>query len=82
MYGGRHFAHVVLTCQGAVVSLMMTPAAGSPAAPGSVDGMNITAFSAGTQVVFLAGDVPMADMAALADSISGPLAREITANSL
>jgi hypothetical protein len=77
LYGGRRFAHVVLTYQGAVVSLMMTSAEGTPGAPGSVDGMNVTAFRAGTQVVFLAGDVSTTDLVALADSISGPLARAL-----
>ena len=79
LYGGRRFAHVVLKYQGAVVSLMMTSAEGTAGAPGSVDGMNVTAFRAGTQVVFLAGDVSMADLVALADSISGPLARALAA---
>lgn len=77
LYNGRRFAHVVLKYQGAVVSLMMTSAEGAAAAPGSVDGMNVTAFRAGTQVVFLAGDVSMTDLVALVDSISGPLAREL-----
>jgi hypothetical protein len=77
LYGGRRFAHVVLKYQGAVVSLMMTSAEGTAAAPGSVDGMNVTAFRAGTQVVFLAGDVTMTDLVALVDSISGPLARAL-----
>jgi hypothetical protein len=77
LYNGRRFAHVVLKYQGAVVSLMMTSAEGAAAAPGSVDGMNVTAFRAGTQVVFLAGDVSTTDLVALVDSISGPLARAL-----
>ena len=77
LYEGRRFAHVVLKYQGAVLSLMMTSAEGAAAAPGSVDGMNVTAFRAGTQVVFLAGDVSMTDLVALVDSISGPLARAL-----
>jgi hypothetical protein len=77
LYGGRRFAHVVLKYQGAVVSLMMTSAEGASAAPGSIDGMNVTAFRAGTQVVFLAGDVAVSDLVALVDSISGPLARAL-----
>jgi len=77
VYEGRRFAHVVMKYQGAVVSLMMTSAQGSAPVPGAVDGMNVTAFRGGTQIVFLAGDVSMTDLVALVDSISGPLAREL-----
>lgn len=77
VYGGRRFAHVVLSYRGAVVSLMMTAAGGPTTAEASVDGMNVASFRAGGQVIFLAGDVSMTDLVALVESISGPLAREL-----
>ncbi len=78
VYEGRRFAHIVFEYRGERVSLMMTAAdeAGSPAAT-RVDGMNVASFLAGRQIVFIAGDVLAADLTMLADTVAGPLRREL-----
>jgi anti-sigma factor RsiW len=78
VYGGRRFAHIVFEYRGERVSLMMTAAdeVGSSAST-RVDGMNVVSFQAGRQLVFIAGDVPAADLTMLADTVAGPLGREL-----
>jgi len=78
VYQGRRFGHVILSYRGSTVSLMVTTA-GTGAAVRSVrvDGMNVVTVRAAQQALFVAGDVPMNELRALADSIFGPLAREL-----
>jgi anti-sigma factor RsiW len=78
VYGGRRFAHIVFEYRGERVSLMMTEGdeAGSSAST-RVDGMNVASFRAGRQIVFIAGDVPAADLTMLADTVAGPLGHEL-----
>lgn len=81
VFKGRRFAHVVLKYRGERVSLMVAAAdpGGQPAlsTPMEIDGLNVVSFRAGGQIVFIAGDVPAAELTALADSVAGPLGREL-----
>jgi hypothetical protein len=76
VYGGRRFAHIVLRYRGKLVSVMVTAADtrhAAAVAPGAIDGMNVTSFAAGRQVVVVAGDISIADLQALTDAIAAPL---------
>jgi len=78
VYQGRRFGHVILSYRGSTVSLMVTPAdEGAAARSIRVDGMNVMTLRAGRQAMFIAGDLPMSELAVLADAIFGPLAREL-----
>lgn len=78
VYQGRRFGHVILSYRASTVSLMVTPADQSAAARSvRIDGMNVVTVRAGRQALFIAGDLPMTDLTALADSIFGPLGREL-----
>jgi hypothetical protein len=78
VYQGRRFGHVILSYRGSTVSLMVTTAdSGAAVRSVRVDGMNVVTVRAGRQALFVAGDVPLDDLHALADSIFGPLAREL-----
>ncbi len=80
VYHGRRFGHVILSYRGATVSLMVTEDDHARNVRSiRVDGMNVVAVRAGQQALFVAGDVSMTDLQALADSIFGPLARELGA---
>jgi hypothetical protein len=82
VYGGRRFAHVVLRYGGKLVSVMVTAAdTRHPAAvaPSVIDGMKVTSFVAGHQVVFVAGDISTTDLQALTDTIAAPLTQVLAA---
>jgi anti-sigma factor RsiW len=82
VYQDRRFAHVVLRYRGTAVSLVAArdarvgPGIGQAgyAITGSrVDGMTVVSFGAGGHSVFLIGDLPAADLSALADVLSGDI---------
>jgi len=82
VFGGRRFAHVVLRYRGQLVSVMVTAADArhpAEAAPSVIEGMKITSFPAGHQVVFVAGDISTTDLQALTDAIAAPLTRALAA---
>jgi hypothetical protein len=82
VYGGRRFAHVVLRYGGKLVSVMVTAADTrhtAIVAPSVIDGMNVTSFMAGHQVVFVAGDISTTDLQTLTDAIAAPLIHELAA---
>lgn len=80
VYQDRRFAHVVLRYRGRAVSLVAARDARVGPGPGHagyaiaasrVDGMTVISFGAGGHSVFLIGDLPAADLSALADVLSG-----------
>lgn len=80
VYQDRRFAHVVLRYRGTAVSLVAArdarvgpglQPAGYAIAASRVDGMTVLSFGAGGHSVFLIGDLPAADLSALADALSG-----------
>jgi hypothetical protein len=78
VYQGRRFGHVILRYGGSTISLMVTAGdKGGTVRSVRVDGMNVVTVRAGRQALFIAGDLPMNELQALADSIFGPLAREL-----
>ena len=82
VYGGRRFAHLVLRYRGKLVSVMVTAADTRhrvALAPSVIDGMTVTSFVAGHQVVFVAGDVSTTDLQALTDAIASPLTHALAA---
>ena len=91
LYGGRRFAHIVLTYRGERVSLLVTAVDGGVTSglpgdtrphltsPGRIDGMSVVSFRAPRQVVFLAGDVGPHDLLTLAESVGEPLYRGLAA---
>jgi anti-sigma factor RsiW len=89
VYAGRRFAHIVFEYRGAKVSLLVTavdggvqsalPAEALPhvAAEGRLDDINLVSFHSGRHMVFVAGDVPQADLIQLADAVAQPLYRPL-----
>jgi anti-sigma factor RsiW len=80
VYQDRRFAHVVLRYRGTPISLVAARDArvgpgighaGYAIAASRVDGMTVISFGAGGHSVFLIGDLPAADLSALADVLSG-----------
>jgi anti-sigma factor RsiW len=82
VYAGIRFAHVVFRYRGVRVSLVAARAAqphpaGAGLVSSRVDGLGVVTFHAGDHTVSLVGDLPAADLAALASAISGDLASRL-----
>jgi hypothetical protein len=85
VYQGRRFAHIVFRYRGELVSLLVTPADGSPDAAipvtplppltlaSRIEDTPVVGFRTAHPAVFLAGRVAKSDLTLLADTIGGPL---------
>ena len=87
VYEGRRFAHIVFEYRGQRVSLLVAEIDGGVqlALPGEalphvtsagrIADISVVSFRASRHMVFFAGDVPQADLRALADAVAEPLYR-------
>jgi hypothetical protein len=90
IYRGRRFAHVVLRYRNERVSLLVAAAPGAgraadavgqlpPITSGAVvDGMSVVSFASPNHVVFVVGNVPAQELAALARALAETIPRQLS----